>query len=308
MMAAAEESVMAKLKADAVTKADLIEFLNDESDFAFEIETLHTLIGHGFSCEHSGTYDDPVTQKPREFDIRATKRYTRCFLRLAVECKNLRENYPVLISCMPRRHEEAFHEIVCSVNLETHELQPPHVPRIPAMEPKSQAIRLQDEWTIYRAGDPVGKSCDQVGRTLNGEITSGDSGVYDKWAQALSSASDLIADACSDGEERTKDVALSFVLPVVVVPNGRLWQTQYDAVGKRTVGPERTERCSYYLGRRYSCQSPLGGHDVIVSHLEFVTSDGLLELVDTLCGNEAKQRMTFHTPYGRELLDRGRAS
>jgi hypothetical protein len=293
---------MAKLKADAITQADLIEFLNDQSDFAFEIEILHTLSGCGFSCEHSGTYDDPVTQKPREFDIRATKGYVRCFLRLAVECKNLRQNYPVLISCMPRRRDEAFHEIICSVNLETHALQPPRMPRIAAMEPKSRSVRLTHERTIYREGDPVGKSCDQVGRTLSDDITSGDSGIYDKWAQALSSTSDLIADACRDGEERTKDVALSLVIPVVVVPNGRLWRTQYDAVGKRTIDPEQTDRCSYYVGRHYSCGSPAAGHEVVISHLEFVTADGLPKLVDSLCGDDGKLRRTFLTEYGMEIL------
>jgi hypothetical protein len=53
---------MAKLKTDAITQADLIEFLNDQSDFAFELEMLHTLSGCGFSCQHSGTYDDPVSR------------------------------------------------------------------------------------------------------------------------------------------------------------------------------------------------------------------------------------------------------
>src|SRR5581483_9086534 len=110
---------MAKLKAYPIIQADLIEFLNDQSDFAFEVQILHALINREFSCEHGGTYVDPATEKPREFDIRATKRFRKCFARLAVECKNLCPNYPVLISCLPRRSEEAFHEVVYSVNPKT---------------------------------------------------------------------------------------------------------------------------------------------------------------------------------------------
>ena len=65
---------MAKLKSDSMTRADLIEYLNGHSDFSFEIETLNALVELGFTCDHAGTYEDPATQKPREYDIRATLR------------------------------------------------------------------------------------------------------------------------------------------------------------------------------------------------------------------------------------------
>jgi len=65
---------MAKLKHAPIVAADLVEFLDSQSDFAFEIRVLNSLIALGFECEHGGTYDDPATNKPREFDIRATRR------------------------------------------------------------------------------------------------------------------------------------------------------------------------------------------------------------------------------------------
>lgn len=65
---------MAKqLKQTPISGADLIEFLNNQSDFSFEIQTLRSLNDRGFLCQHGGTFDDPTTKKPREFDIRATK-------------------------------------------------------------------------------------------------------------------------------------------------------------------------------------------------------------------------------------------
>jgi hypothetical protein len=89
---------MAKYKTVPITQADLIEFLNDQSDFSFEIKVLQALIESGFSCEHGGTYNDANINIPRQFDIRATKIFGKYFIRLAVECKNLRENFPLLIS------------------------------------------------------------------------------------------------------------------------------------------------------------------------------------------------------------------
>jgi hypothetical protein len=80
---------MAKLKTDPIKADDLIAYLDDYSDFSFEIQVLNALIASEFTCEHGGTYDDPVTNKPREFDIRATRNFEKHLLRLAVECKNL---------------------------------------------------------------------------------------------------------------------------------------------------------------------------------------------------------------------------
>jgi hypothetical protein len=99
---------MAKLKPGAVTQADLIEYLDSYAVFSFEVGVLKALTELEFSCDHAGSYTDRATRKDREFDIRATKEFGKCFLRLAVECKNLRENFPLLVSCLPRREEDPF--------------------------------------------------------------------------------------------------------------------------------------------------------------------------------------------------------
>ena len=49
---------MAKLKPDPIGQDDLIDYLNNQSDFAFEIQVLKALFEAGFSCEHGGTYTD----------------------------------------------------------------------------------------------------------------------------------------------------------------------------------------------------------------------------------------------------------
>lgn len=57
-------------------EADLTEFLDTSSDFGFEQEIFRTLIGIGFKAQHGGTYADPITGLPREFDIRGMKSIT----------------------------------------------------------------------------------------------------------------------------------------------------------------------------------------------------------------------------------------
>src|SRR6478672_8217493 len=86
-------AIMAKLKQDEITIADLVEFIEDQSDFGFEIQVLNALVNEQFECEHGGTYEDRATGKSRQFDIRAKNLFGRARfrnrVRLAVECKNL---------------------------------------------------------------------------------------------------------------------------------------------------------------------------------------------------------------------------
>lgn len=192
-----------------------------------------------------------------------------------------------------RRDDEAFHEIIVSWHPDNYPFEKPSGMYCLADLPGSGTVRLTDERTFYKPGEPVGKSCDQVGRSLNGDIVSGDSDVYAKWSQALSSADDLTYLACRDGEDRTGDVALSLVFPILVVPNGRLWMTQYDCDGKRIRDPENVDRCSYFVHLLYFHRDGRAGHEVTISHLEFVTVDGLVAFVDEICGDEDKLAASY---------------
>ena len=177
---------MVKLKPDPITSIDLIEYLDNYSDFSFEIETLKALIQLGFECEHGGTYEDPATQKPREYDIRAIRKIKSKFLRLAIECKNLRPNFPLLISCLPRRPEEAFYEISISdrpttVIKDKFGRTEYLTPEVAARLSPKKTYRLKHSNSLYPVGEFVGKSCDQVGRAKHNDsaIFSDDSGIYD---------------------------------------------------------------------------------------------------------------------------------
>src|SRR5437660_6758910 len=106
---------MAKqLKDEAIRSSDISEYLQSEDDFAFELEVLRSCQVGGFEVRHGGAYQDPVTRKDRQFDIRLMGHKDRSVIKLAIECKNLKPNFPLLVSRIPRLPEESVHDIVLS--------------------------------------------------------------------------------------------------------------------------------------------------------------------------------------------------
>ncbi|HUU94997.1 MAG TPA: hypothetical protein VM487_04600 [Phycisphaerae bacterium] len=284
---------MAKLKPGPIDERDLVAYLNSHSDFAFEISVLNRLTSQGFTCEHSATYEDPITKKPRQFDLRAKKAFDTKLIRLAVECKHVGANYPLLISCMPRRDEESFHEVVYSVDPARVSLRETSGPRIPAFEMRATTARITGANSVYKPGQPVGKSCEQVGRTTNDELTGSDSGIFTKWSQALSSAQDLVDSACYDGENGSELAYLSVVVPVVVIPDGSLWAASYDSDGAVRDAPRQESRCPFVVRMQYAGGDAMHGMNYTISHVEFVTMSGLDELIRDLCGDDSKLDALF---------------
>jgi hypothetical protein len=102
--------VAMKLKSDAITSADLKEYLLSTDDFNFEREIYHVAKNLALnSVEHAGLYEDAVQSKQRRFDIRATHIVGHNTIELAIECKRLKPSYPLVASCVPRPDNEASH-------------------------------------------------------------------------------------------------------------------------------------------------------------------------------------------------------
>lgn len=282
---------MAKLSSAPVGPSELLEYLNSVSDFSFELSVLKMLRTLGVNCEHGGHYEDPVTNKSREFDIRAQKTIDRVRVRMAIECKNIRENFPILISCVPRHGQEAYHQIVLASEprSSTDSLMNTRL----LNTPRARGHRINGRWSLYPEGEPAGKSTAQVGRSGDGAITSNDSELYDKWGQCLSSMHKLVEDAYWDGSgDATGTHFMSAAFPFVVVPNGRLWMVTYDADGNRTSDPQPADRISCFIDRVYEMGSKLAKAYLRLSHLEVVTVDGLRSFVeDYLSSGQAMERI-----------------
>jgi len=251
---------MAKHKKDPITEKDLKEFVANDSDFAFEMQVLTQLRGLQFECSHSGTYQDPVTDKIRQFDIRAVKQQSSCRLELAVECKNLHASRPLLLSAVPRITAEAFHDII------VHEPGAITVVKVRTMGGDS----------IYKLGEMVGKKTDQIGRDVQSrELFSDDSATFEKLNQAVNSCKDLVWKAVATTPTAPLP-CFEAIVPVLVVPAGLLWQVDYAADGTVDREPRRVTRASLFLNHAWSA---LGGwgttYNYRLSHLEIITIEAL---------------------------------
>jgi hypothetical protein len=281
---------MAKLKTEATTQPDLLEYLAGYSDFSFELTVLKMLREHEVACDHGGHYVDPVTNKSREFDIRATKTIDKYRVRMSVECKNIRENFPVLVSCVPRHEDESYHQValVSERKRDSGMFNPAFI-----HHSRATVLDIRGPHSLYAAGDPVGKSTVQVGRAMDGSITANDSELYEKWGQCLSSLHGMAKDIYWDGDEDDPlDAYLSAAFPFVVVPNGRLWVASYDLDGRCVSDPTQVNRCSCFIGKDYKMGTELASARLWISHLEIVTFDGLRSFVEShLMTTDGMQRV-----------------
>jgi hypothetical protein len=281
---------MAKLKSDPITQSDLLEYLNSYSDFNFELEVLKMLREHDIECEHGGHYEDPVTNKSREFDIRAKKTIKQSRIRMAIECKNIRENFPILISCVPRHEQESYHQIALVLEPKTD----PKIFTSPISQSRAKTLSIRDQHSLYKTLEPVGKSTVQVGRGTDNAISANDSELYEKWGQCLSSVKELVDSVYWDGSRKdTESSYLSAVFPFVVVPNGRLWMVSYDEDGKRLRDPAPTDRCPCFINKDYYMGTNLAGARMWLSHVEIVTFDGMRSFVEKYLMTEEGMAQIF---------------
>ena len=264
---------MAKLLGTQITDAEIREFADSQSDFGFELRVLARLIALTIDCEHSGTYDDPFTQRPRQFDIRALLDLGMHRIRLAIECKNLRENFPLVVFEVPRTAKESYHDLILS-----------HAPHgsgynsYPAFNSHGKKLRIDSKFSFYQPGEFVGKSCTQVGKLPNGDLTGNDAEAYEKWNQAIHSAHDLVDSANDDWESNEKNACVTFVLPILVVPDNRLWRIKYSTDGVRDSDPEPVNRSTMFIDKFVASSNRMTGISISFSHLEVLTETGLLDM------------------------------
>jgi len=263
---------MAKTRDIPISEADLAEYLATQDDFALELSVYHEARKLGFTATHGGTYEDPVTQKSRQYDVRAFTLGNNCRVDLAIECKSLKPSYPLLLLQIPRSPEESFHDLICS-----YERKGPI--GLTGEFVSAKTITLRGAESIYLPGDHVAKATAQVGRNERGDLVSGDSEVYEKWSQALASSHDLIMSAAYHHETHNAERFLTFVLPLLVVPDGTLWAADYGEDGGLLAGPHPVEGALLFVGREYTDRF----HPVTtVSHLHICTRASASKLLHEL--------------------------
>jgi hypothetical protein len=247
-----------------ITPKDISEYLDTQDDFDLELFAYRTLLEHGIASSHGGTYIDPQLGKTRQFDIRASVGFRNVGweLNLAIECKSLSAEFPLIVSRVPRPDFEATHYLVRSwessviLSAETFEVG-------------------GDGLMLYGAGLPVGKHTFQLRRDpQKNTFKAGDSDSYDKWSQALTSAADLVERACGAYSRYGTTQAFSLVLPVLVVSDDTLWAVDYDERGQRSE-PKRIDDCHLFVDRVYRHELMAKGLYTI-THLHIYTRTGFV--------------------------------
>lgn len=283
---------MAKLKDDAIKMKDLKEYLKSYAGFNFELSILKLLKEKGLECVHGGLYEDPITGKNREFDIRATRTINNYRVKIAAECKYIRENYPILVSCVPRLEQESFHEVAIL-------REPEHKPDI-IYEPRAIIETIKGMDSIYKPNEFVGKRITQVGREKNdGTIVASNDELFDKWSQCLSSANDLVKRIYLQDKDTKSSIFFSTVIPILVVPNERLWIVNYDFDGGIVSDPKLAERCSYFVDKGYitDAEATIMGqevrHEIRISHIEIMTQKGLENFINTYLQTDTGIKQIF---------------
>lgn len=245
------------------TAEEIAATLGTIDDFGFELRVGAVLAGvPKLDLQHGGTYDDPALNKPRQFDYRARitgeMRGFPAHLLLAVECKNLSPLAPLVVSGGERDKREAFHCVA-------------HSAKAILNAPKDRVVRTG--WSMagfYAPQEFVGKSLNQIVRKDNQWVPKGDSDIYDRYSQALASATDLVEEAVYLAHQQPHpNSASAVVLPIVVVPNDTLWGAVYGPKGTLREEPKKVAWCSFFVDRAYPWE------EFTISHVEFMTLRGL---------------------------------
>jgi hypothetical protein len=257
-----------------VTSATIGNAIVAADDFGHEMRVKHELEQAGGRVIHGWTYLDPLERKPRQFDLRC--RLQRGgppmihALALAVECKNLSVDAPLVVSGIARTRDEAFLDFVVSDHTASHH--------------RRRVMRSRRDYYFYAPGDFVGKSLLRLKPANEGErlvpTAPQEADIYQRWSQALASADELgknAAEEISGGHPTTWSTA---VLPLVVVPDKTLWTVAYDNYGRIKTPPEPADEVTFFVNHEVIVTP--NNHWMNLSHVHFLTLTGLHQFLAKL--------------------------
>ena len=268
-----------------ISSDDIETYARNHSDFAFEMEILQLVQQTGSeNTTWGGLYFDPNTGKQRQYDIRTElslgKSAFSCCIKLAIECKNLKPHYPLVISCTPRNQSERCVDNWCFPQMPEAHYSEDEKGDIqwcpPIIEPHYMQIP-KTSTSFYPLDEPVGRSLVQIGQDTDGKLTTDDAQTYDKWSQALASLHGVLTKLSSDNIP-VKQKNLVF-LPIVVVPDYTLWQINYSRAGEIIDTPKKVNAVSYWVDVTYDVRFSVGIESYNISHLHFFTKKGLLDFL-----------------------------
>ena len=172
-----------------------------------------------------------------------------------------------------RKEDEAFHDLIES-RLGTFKRGSATL-----HGPSSVTRRATREDAFYSPRSFVGKSLVRIQTDRDPMGRTKDSDVYDKWAQALSSAVELAESAWHSAENLSVPRFFTAVMPVVVVPDDLLWRAVYDDNGDVSTDPAQVKECELFVERDRSRWGKGYTHGFISLPFRISTSSHLRVLV-----------------------------
>jgi hypothetical protein len=279
-----------------ITAQDVRRVIESGDDFGHELRVRRVLRGHTQGqLRHGGTYLDPVTNKPRQYDLRWHLFHPAGFgVNLAVECKNSSADTPVVVSGLKRTNRESFHHLVESRMGGTF-----LVGKFRAVyDVRSMGVvRRRQVSELYPSESLVGKSIVRIDRSEAGKapntviryVALKDHEIYDRWSQALASAKDLVLEARHYADHYKLPHLFTIVLPLVVLPNRALWSAEYNENGKLVDQPSEIDQCELFVAREIEVPAEFAQQPSSVfnfSHIHFFTINGFADFLLKVAGDE----------------------
>jgi len=266
-----------------ISGQDLRRYLDTQDDFALELEAYRHAKGFNFNVSHGGLYDDAMTNKRRQYDVRASHENGTRRIDLTIECKFLDPTFPLLVQRVPRPGKESFHQTMLSRGSTTSYGT--------ASEPQhwTGAGLFKISGThLYDPQQPVGKSMKRIKVAAGDGFSATDSDIYEKYTQALTSMNEFVQSAAQDLRPQrgpAAGLARAF-LPIVLVSDGALWVADYDASGRLVSDPRpEADETTFYLGWNYEVpnpQDPAHPATFTVSHLHIMTRRRLPKFLEEI--------------------------
>jgi len=255
-------------------------FLEKNSDFSFETRVMETLSKMGFFCKRSGTYVDPIQQKKKQYGIFAYYENGIKHLKLSLECKNLKKEEPLVILSVPRKVHEAYHTLMYKAVRNQEEDEFGSSPTdskcskfriLPRGFTFTEKVQVKDFYTPYRMTRPVGKSMQRIPLNMEPRQFEKDEVVFDPMTQAVNSALALIEESYFFEPQENHEVHL--IIPVLVVPDGTLWEVKFNERGEEIGEPQPSKYCQFYVDQKWQVRNDQA--EILfrfhLSHLEIVT-------------------------------------
>jgi hypothetical protein len=267
--------------APAISGQTLRRYLETQDDFSLELEAYRHALGFRFQASHGGLYDDAITNRRRQYDVRASHENGNRRIDLTIECKSLDPTYPLLVQRVPRPGNESFHQTMQSRGSVTSY----GTASVPQHWTGAGLFKMSGT-RMYDSQQPVGRSMKRIKVVADG-FSATDSDVYEKYTQALTSMNELVQVAAQELRPQLAAPGLARAfLPIVLVSDEALWVADYSPSAQLISDPRpEADETTFYLGWNYELpnpQDPIRPAIFTISHLHILTRRRLPKFLEEI--------------------------